>query len=99
MLFLFLSNHDLPTSFATIICISSAEESRRVNNRLNVLMDLLGPHDVFWTDNSKASIIVKFQDRVEQIHNFFDACRRGLEMFPLNPQPKSLIAMMAKFKN
>ena len=87
-----------------VICINTAEESHRVKNRVNTLMDLSSPHEVFWTDKSKASIIVKFQDRVDQIRDFFVACQRSLAMvnkamFPLNSQPKTLIALMSKFKN
>ena len=44
-------------------------------DRVNALTDLAQPHDVFWTDKSKASVVVKFQDRVEQVHAFFEKCR------------------------
>ena len=72
--------------------------------RLNALTDMSGPHDVFWTDKSKASIVVRFQERVEQVRKFFEKCRESLAMvnqtmFPLNPQPGSLLALMAKFRN
>ena len=90
--------------FVVVICINSAEESRWIDNSLNELANLSGPREKFWTDRSKASIILRFQDRINQIHNFFDACRRSLAMvnkamFPLNPQPKTLLALMAKFIN
>ena len=59
------------------------------------------PED-FWKDKSKSSIILQFYDRVKQIHNFFDACRRCLAMvnktmFPLNKQPKTLLELMKKY--
>src|SRR3954451_23918554 len=97
-------NLDSVVFLAETICISSAEEARRVEDRVNVLVDLAGPHEVFWTDKSKASVIVKFQDRVEQVKGYFAACKRSLAMinktmFPLNPQPKTLTALLMKFKN
>ena len=59
------------------------------------------PED-FWKDKSKSSIILQFYDRVKQIHNFFDACRRCLAMvnktmFPLNEQPKTLLDLMKRY--
>ena len=84
--------------------MNPAEEAKWLNNTLNeVAVSATHPED-FWTDRSKASIILQFHDRVTQIHNFFDACRRCLAMvykamFPLNPQPKTLLALMAKFAN
>ena len=90
--------------FASVICLSEAEESRRVNSRVNALGALSEPHEVFWTDTAKAAIVVQFQDRVDQVQVFFEKCRDSLAMvyqtmFPLNPQPESLLALMAKFKN
>ena len=53
---------------------------------------------------SKTSTLVRFQDRVEQVHAYFRTCRDNLAMvyrtmFPLNPQPNSLPQLMEKFKN
>ena len=53
---------------------------------------------------SKTSTLVRFQDRVEQVHAYFRTCRDNLAMvyrtmFPLNPQPNSLPQIMEKFKN
>jgi hypothetical protein len=75
-----------------------------VRIRVHVLTDLSQPHGVFWTDKSKTDVVVKFQDRVEQVHAFFERCRASLAMvwgtlFPLNPQPPTLLALMNKFKN
>ena len=75
-----------------------------MHDRVNALADLSQPHGVFWTDRSKAAAVVKFQDRVEQVHGFFERCRASLAMvwgtlFPLNPLPPTLLALMAKFKD
>ena len=88
--------------FVAVICVNPAEETRWLNNSLNEVAISPSYREDFWTDKSKASLILKFQDRVNQVHNFFDACRRCLAMvnktmFPLNPQPKTLLALMAKF--
>lgn len=101
---LYLCNLDSFALLAVAICVSTAEEARRVEDRVNALVDLSGPHEVFWTDKSKASVIVRFEDRVEQVKNFFTACKKSLfminkVMFPLDPRPKTLIALMLKFKN
>jgi hypothetical protein len=68
------------------------------------LTDLSQAHGVFWTNKSKAAIIAKFQDRVQQVHRFFDKCQAGLKMiwktmFPLNPAPQTLLALMSNFRN
>ena len=75
-----------------------------MNARVNALTDLSQPHTVIWTDKSKATVVVKFQERVEQVHTFFEKCRSSLimvykTMFPLNPQPETLLALMSKFRN
>jgi hypothetical protein len=68
------------------------------------MTDLSQPHGVFWTSKSKAAIVTKFQDRVQQVHQFFDKCRTGMSMiwktmFPLNPAPPTLLALMSNFRN
>ena len=75
-----------------------------MNARVNALTDLSQPHEVFWSDKSKAAVLVQFQDCVEQVCVFFEKCRASLAMvykmmFPLNPQPEMLLALMANFKN
>ena len=75
-----------------------------MNARVNALTDLSQPHEVFWSDKSKAAVLVRFQDHVEQVRAFFDKCRESLAMvyrtmFPLNPQPETLLALMSKFRN
>ena len=74
-----------------------------MNARVNALTDLSQPHTVFWSDKSKAAVVVQFQDRVEQVRAFFEKCRTSLAMvyetmFPLNPQPETLFALMTKFR-
>ena len=74
-----------------------------MNTRFNALTDLSQPHEVFWSDKLKAAVIVQFDDHVEQVRVFFEKCHVSLAtvyrtMFPLNPQPETLLALMAKFK-
>ena len=59
---------------------------------------------MFWTDRSFSSVVVKFRDRVNQVHEFFETCRNSLAMvwdtmFPLNPKPQGLLALLKEFKN
>ena len=70
---------------------------------MNALTDLSQPHTVFWSDKSTAAVVVQFQDRVEQVRSFFERCHASLAMvygtmLPLNPQPETLLALMAKFR-
>jgi hypothetical protein len=37
-------------------------------------------NEVFWTNKSKVAAIAKFQDRLQQVHRFFDKCHAGLRM-------------------
>src|SRR4051794_25450486 len=87
---LYLCNLDSFALLAIAICVSTAEEAHRVEDRVNALVDLSGPHEFFWTDISTASVIVRFEDRVEKEKNFFTACKKSLfminkVMFPLDP--------------
>ena len=86
------------------IRINDVEENRRITNRVNALANLSGDLDVFWSDRSFASAMVKFRDRVDQVHKFFETCRDSLAMvwetmFPLDPKPQSLLALLKEFKN
>jgi hypothetical protein len=61
-------------------------------------------NEVLWTSKSKAATIAKFQDRVRQVHRFFDKCHVGQKMiwktmFPLNPVPPTLLTFMSNFRN
>lgn len=87
-----------------VIALNLSEENKRVHERVEVLTDLSQAHGVFWTNKSKAAIIAKFQDRVQQVHRFFDKCCAGLRMiwktmFPLNLAPQTLLALMSNFRN
>ena len=88
---------------AAVVNFDEAGESRRVNARVEALDVLSQSHQVFWRDRSKTSVLVRFQDRVEQVHAFFRKCRDNLAMvyqtmLPLNPQPRSLPELMERFK-
>jgi hypothetical protein len=66
-----------------------SEENTRVHERVEALTNLSQFNEVFWTSKSKVATIAKFQDRVRQVHRFFDKCHAGLRMiwkamFPLN---------------
>ena len=68
------------------------------------MSNLAQPHEVFWKDKSRTSVIALFKDRVEQVHSFFWTCRDKLAMvyrtmFPLNPQPNTLSQLFGKFKD
>src|SRR3954469_21139366 len=89
--------------FAAVVNFEQSREERRVNARVETLSALSESHQVFWTDKSASSLIVRFQDRVEQVHVFFRKCRDNLlmilqTMFPLNPQPRSLVELMDEFE-
>jgi hypothetical protein len=95
---------DLPLFFSTVIALNLSEENKRVHERVEALTDLSQPHDVFWTNKSKAAVVAKFQDRVQQVHRFFDKCRARLTtiwktMFPFNPAPPMLLTLMSNFRN
>jgi hypothetical protein len=81
-----------------------SEENKRVHERVEALSNLSQFNEVFWSSKSKAATIVKFQDRVQQVHRFFDKCYAGLRMiwkamFPLNQVPPTLLALMSNFRN
>jgi hypothetical protein len=81
-----------------------SEENKRVHERVEALSNLSQFNEVFWSNKSKAVTIAKFQDRVQQVHRFFDKYHAGLTMiwkamFPLNPVPPTLLALMSNFRN
>jgi hypothetical protein len=81
-----------------------SEENKRVPERVDALTNLSQFNEVFWTNKSKAATIAKFQDRVQQVHRFFNKCHAGLRMicktmFPLNRVPPTLLALMSNFRN
>jgi hypothetical protein len=88
----------------TVIALNVLEENKCVHEKVDDLTDLSQPHGMFWTNRSKAAIVAKFQDRVQQVHGFFDKCRAGLTMiwrtmFPFDPAASTLLALMAKLRN
>ena len=87
-----------------IIALHRAEENKRVHERVNALTQLSSADEIFWREHSKASAVAQFQDRVEQVHHFFDKCYKGLRviwktMFPLNAVPPTLLTLMSEFSN
>src|SRR4051812_9414013 len=88
---------------SAVVNFEQSAEERRVSARLEALSSLSESHQVFWTDKSASSLIVRFQDRVEQVHAFFMKCRDHLlmvvqTMFSLNPHPRSLVELMNEFR-
>jgi hypothetical protein len=89
---------------SSVIAPVLSEEDKRVHDRVAALTDLSQYKEVFWTDKRKAVIVAKFQDRVHQVHRFFDKCYTVLKMiwktmFPLNEIPPTLLSLMSKFSN
>src|SRR3954451_12307654 len=87
---------------SAVVNYEQSAEERHVNARLEALNSLSESHQVFWKDRSASSLIVRFQDRVEQVHAYFEKCRDRLlmvlqTMFPLNPAPRSVTELMNEF--
>jgi hypothetical protein len=87
-----------------VITLNLSEENKRVHERVNALTSLAHFDGVFRKNQSKAATVAKFQDRVQQVHRFFDKCYTGLKMiwkmmFPLNETPPTLLTLMSKFSN
>ncbi|KAK1618776.1 hypothetical protein QYE76_024293 [Lolium multiflorum] len=87
-----------------VISLNSSEEKQRVHERVDSLTRLASFDEVFWKDHSKAFTIAKFQDRVQQVHRFFDKCYTCLRviwktMFPLNKTPSTLLTLFSEFGN
>jgi hypothetical protein len=87
-----------------VIALNLSEENQRVHERVSALTNLACFDEVFWRNQSKAAIVAKFQDRVQQVHRFFDKCYTGLKMiwktmFPLNETSSTLLTLMSKFSN
>jgi hypothetical protein len=95
---------NFPLPFLPFIALNLFEENKRVHEKVEVLTNLSHFNKVFWTNKSKVAIIAKFQDRVQEVHRFFDKCHEGLRMiwkamFPLNRVPPTLLALMSNFRN
>ncbi|KAK1644333.1 hypothetical protein QYE76_062138 [Lolium multiflorum] len=92
------------TESLNFIALNRAEESKRIHERVNALVELSSAEEIFWREHSKASAVAQFQDRVQQVHHFFDKCYRAMRvvwktMFPLNAVPPTLLALMSEFGN
>jgi hypothetical protein len=87
-----------------VIALNALEENKRVHDKIETMTDLSQPQSIIWTNRSRAAIVAKFKYRVEQVHGFFDKCHANLAMvwktmFPLDPAPSTLLALMTRFKN
>jgi hypothetical protein len=56
----------------SVIALNLLEENKRVHERVDALTNLAHFDEVFWKNQLKATTIAKFQDRVQQVHRFFD---------------------------
>ncbi|KAK1664829.1 hypothetical protein QYE76_052988 [Lolium multiflorum] len=78
------------------IALNKTEENKRMQERVHALTQLSSADEVFWREQAKASTVAKFQDRVQQVHRFFDKAYKALRviwktMFPLNAVPSTLL--------
>ncbi|KAK1613447.1 hypothetical protein QYE76_037120 [Lolium multiflorum] len=92
------------TESLNFIALNRAEENKRIHERVNALTQLSSAEEIFWREHSKASAVAQFQDRVQQVHHFFDKCYKAMRvvwktMFPLNAVPPTLLALMSEFGN
>ncbi|KAK1643938.1 hypothetical protein QYE76_061743 [Lolium multiflorum] len=76
----------------SVIALNRAEENKRIHERVHALTQLSSAEEIFWREHSKASTVAQFQDRVQQVHHFFDKCYKAMRvvwktMFPLNAVP------------
>ncbi|KAK1649710.1 hypothetical protein QYE76_067515 [Lolium multiflorum] len=90
------------TESLNFIALNRAEENKRIHERVNALIQLSSAEEIFWREHSKASTVAQFQDRVQQVHHFFDKCYKAMKvvwktMFPLNAVPPTLLALMSEF--
>jgi hypothetical protein len=58
-------------SSSTVIALNLSEENNRVHERVDALINLARFDEVFWKNQTKATTVAKFQDRVHQVHQFF----------------------------
>ncbi|KAK1670788.1 hypothetical protein QYE76_058947 [Lolium multiflorum] len=90
------------TESLNFIALNPAEENKQIHERVHALTQLSSSEEIFWRDQSKTSAVVKFQDRVQQVHQFFDKCYKAMRvvwktMFPLNAVPPTLLTLMSEF--
>ncbi|KAK1664769.1 hypothetical protein QYE76_052928 [Lolium multiflorum] len=62
------------------IALNKTEENKRLQERVHALTQLSSADEVFWREQAKASIVAKFQDRVQQVHRFFDKVYKALRV-------------------
>lgn len=80
-------------------------EASRVSNRLRHIAEFVGRDTTsFWSDPARGRVLALLQDRVSQVTSFAGACRSALalvykSLFPMDPQPQGLSALMARFRN
>ena len=80
-------------------------EASRVESRLRHIAEAVGRDTTsFWSDPSRGRVLAVLQDRIGQVTSFARACRSVLALvykalFPLDPQPHGLGALMARFRN
>ncbi|KAK1663688.1 hypothetical protein QYE76_051847 [Lolium multiflorum] len=84
--------------------LNKADENKRIHKHVHALTQLSSADEVFWREQAKASTVAKFQDRVQQVHRFFDKVYKALRviwktMFPLNAVPPTLLTLMSEFSN
>ncbi|KAK1684965.1 hypothetical protein QYE76_045813 [Lolium multiflorum] len=92
------------TESLNFIALNRAEENKRIHERVHALTQLSSAEEIFWREHSKASAVALFQDRVQQVHHFFDKCYKAMRvvwktMFPLNALPPTLLTLMSEFGN
>ncbi|KAK1630967.1 hypothetical protein QYE76_005282 [Lolium multiflorum] len=66
------------TESLNFIALNPAEENKQIHERVRALTQLSSSEEIFWRDQSKTSAVVKFQDRVQQVHQFFDKCYKAM---------------------
>ncbi|KAK1619630.1 hypothetical protein QYE76_025147 [Lolium multiflorum] len=90
------------TESLNFIALNPAEENKQIHERVRALTQLSSSEEIFWRDHSKTSAVIKFQDRVQHVHQFFDKCYKAMRvvwktMFPLNAVPPTLLTLMSEF--
>ncbi|KAM0904346.1 hypothetical protein ACQ4PT_018060 [Festuca glaucescens] len=91
----------------TMKCIhlSDVDEAKRLRNWMNALYEASsGTANDFWTDNKRSHVLALPQDRVSEVGEFVKCCCSAMaliynSMFPRNPQPQGLAALMKAFMN
>ncbi|KAM0924759.1 hypothetical protein ACQ4PT_004690 [Festuca glaucescens] len=92
------------TESLNFVAFNALEENKRVHDTIEAMTDLSQPKSSIWAYRSKAATVAKFEYRVEKVHYYFDKCHAHLTMvwktmFPLDPAPLTLLALMTRFKN